>query len=281
MCTHYTGVWQHSTTWKEPDSTAWFSCVPFFLPIFLFSFNKIQCQRAEMLIKAIQRCFMLFMSHWSHSLKWCNAVKRQTSFMSYFNLCSFRPILSLYCLILTARLYSFLLQAGVRKVEIHIFLLYTNTSDTNDIIWCWYREILWGPLCGSNKSFWHCWPCFAHTEVSDVGFDCNSCNWFKEYLYHRQQCVTVGNDCSVILSLCKGVLHGSILGPVLFTMYIINITSSITNCNTPLYADDTVLNCCAKSAKLSFQLETSCQCKQNLIHDIVTSQRYGRHWSVC
>ena len=53
--------------------------------------------------------------------------------MSYFNLCCFRPILLLYCLILTVRLYSFLLQAGVRKLEIHTFLPCTNTSDTNAV----------------------------------------------------------------------------------------------------------------------------------------------------
>lgn len=36
---------------------------PSFFLSFLFPCNKIKCQRAEILIKAIQRCFMLFMSH--------------------------------------------------------------------------------------------------------------------------------------------------------------------------------------------------------------------------
>ena len=80
-------------------------------------------------------------------------------------------------------------------------------------------------------------------RLHDIGFDCNSCKWFQDYLSHRQQCVLLGNERSTFLPLLKGVPQGSILGPVLFSIYINNITSSITNCNAHLYADDTVLYC--------------------------------------
>ena len=84
--------------------------------------------------------------------------------------------------------------------------------------------------------------CLLIQRLSDVGFDCNSCNWFKDYLSHSQQCVTEGNDLSVFLPSSKGVLQGSILGPVLLTIYINNITSSVTNYNVRLYANNTVLH---------------------------------------
>ncbi len=55
------------------------------------------------------------------------------------------------------------------------------------------------------------------------------------------QCVKAGNIKSEVLPVTKGVPQESALGPVLFTIYINNIVSSLTDCNVHLYADDTIL----------------------------------------
>lgn len=46
----------------------------------------------------------------------------------------------------------------------------------------------------------------------------------------------------------EGVQQGSILGPVLLTLYITKITSSVTNRYTHHIADDTVLHCFTNAA---------------------------------
>ena len=46
---------------------------------------------------------------------------------------------------------------------------------------------------------------------------------------------------SGFLDITKGVPQGSILGPVLFAVYLNNIDLSVNNYNLHLYADDTVV----------------------------------------
>ena len=68
------------------------------------------------------------------------------------------------------------------------------------------------------------------------------------YLKDRTQKVVVGGSCSSIVSVQSGVPQGSILGPLLFIMFINDmITSVSTGTDIALYADDTkiwrTINC--------------------------------------
>ena len=66
-------------------------------------------------------------------------------------------------------------------------------------------------------------------------------NWFKSYLSNRNQFVFVSGEKSDIKIIKHGVPQGSVLGPLLFILYINDLKSAIRNCNTFLFADDTCL----------------------------------------
>ena len=68
-------------------------------------------------------------------------------------------------------------------------------------------------------------------------------SWLKSYLNNRSQSVRVGSASSSSFTLSTGVPQGSVLGPVLFSIYISPISSVIAahNLQHQQYADDTQL----------------------------------------
>ena len=63
--------------------------------------------------------------------------------------------------------------------------------------------------------------------------------WFKSYLSNRYQCVDLDGTCSEWLPIKCGVPQGSILGPLLFVIYINDLPKSCLSTEIILFADDT------------------------------------------
>ena len=77
------------------------------------------------------------------------------------------------------------------------------------------------------------------------------------YLCGRQQCVIIENVKSSLKTVLSGVPQGSILGPILFVLFINDMADGI-DCNTDLalYADDTKIWRKIMSEKDNIKLQT-------------------------
>jgi hypothetical protein len=74
--------------------------------------------------------------------------------------------------------------------------------------------------------------------VHHFGLSYQSAMWFNSYLEDLSQCVRIDGKSSDWRNVVKGVPEGSILGPLLFSSFINDISDGILNSKYHLYADD-------------------------------------------
>ena len=82
-------------------------------------------------------------------------------------------------------------------------------------------------------------------------YGCNqmSIEWFTSYLSDRQQQVKFNEASSSFQNIKLGVPQGSILGPLMFLLFINDLPLHLSHCKSDIYADDTTIYVEGKNLK--------------------------------
>ena len=98
-------------------------------------------------------------------------------------------------------------------------------------------------LCDLSKAF----DCVSHTtlieKMRSVGVRGLPLDIFKSYITNRKQCVSINNKNSDFINITFGVPQGSVLGPLLFLIYVNDLPQFMNPDRSILFADDTTLIC--------------------------------------
>ena len=111
---------------------------------------------------------------------------------------------------------------------------------------------------------------FLNVLSTRFGINGTALNWFRSYLNSRTQAVSIKRKMSKAQSLQYGVPQGSVLGPILFTLYTSPLGDVIRkhNMNFHFYADDTQLYFTFKPLKTVASQIEAMSAMQSCISDI-------------
>ena len=130
-------------------------------------------------------------------------------------------------------------QSGFQKGKstitqlIEVYHQFCQAVDTNKEMRIVFLDI--------SKAFDKVWHIGLLYKLKKCGIGGGLLLWLKDYLSDRKQRVVINGQSSGWREIRAGVPQGSVLGLLLFLVFINDITQNISHCNVRLFADDTCI----------------------------------------
>ena len=104
----------------------------------------------------------------------------------------------------------------------------------------WIKDTVWIYFLGFQKAFDKVPKPRLLQKLSAYGIEGKVLCWIADFLSYRRMRIMVRAEYSEWVDVISGVPQGSVLGPILFLIYVNNIPEMV-NCRIQMFADDTKL----------------------------------------
>ena len=126
-------------------------------------------------------------------------------------------------------------------------------------------------FCDVSKAFDRVWHRGLLFKLQKCGITGPLLVWITHYIKDRFQRVVINGQFSSWKLIQAGVPEGSILGPLLFLIFINDITHVIQHCHIRLFADDTCL---------FIEVDDRERAAEHLEQDLSAISRWAKTWLV-